>query len=629
MCGIAGIAYIGTPQTPSVERIRAMCNAIIHRGPDEEGLAVQDGVGLGMRRLSIIDLSGGSQPIYNEDRTARIVFNGEIYNFRELRRALEQQGHRFATNSDTESIVHAYEQHGLDGVNRLNGMFAFALHDMKNKTLLLARDHLGIKPLYYALTSNSIVWGSEIKAILASGLVSTSLDADALREFLTWEYVPGAGTLFREIRKLEPGHLLLVDLTGQRAPVMRRFWDVPEHPERTLSDADWFERLDAAISASVESQLVSDVPLGAFLSGGVDSSLVVAKMPNASTFSIGFNDPSYNELPFSEEVARHLGVSHTTQVIEPRVVDDFDHLMRFMDDPIGDFSIFPTYLVSRLARQHVTVALSGDGGDELFGGYETYLASGIAERYASIPAPVRRHVVEPFFRRLKPRTEKKGLVNKAKRFAEGVALPEELGHARWRAFLSEDSASALFDPAITRTMTRPAGQHIVDLAFRARHRDPISQSLYIDAKSYLPDNCLVKTDRMSMAVSLEVRVPLLDKEITELAFEMPGRLKVANGQTKVLLKRLAAKYVPERCVYRPKEGFSIPIKTWLATQFRPVLETYLDERRIRQGGLFRAETVARLKREHLAGAQNHSHVLWSLIVFEKWRSDWLEAAQHG
>ena len=514
-------------------------------------------------------------------------------------------------------------------MNRLNGMFAFALHDMKNKTLLLARDHLGIKPLYYALTRNSIVWGSEIKAILASGLVSPSLDADALREFLTWEYVPGAGTLFREIRKLEPGHLLLVDLTGHRAPQVRSFWDVPERPAQTLSDADWFERLDAVISESVQRQLVSDVPLGAFLSGGVDSSLVVAKMPNASTFSIGFNDPSYNELPFSEEVARHLGVSHTTQIIEPRVVDDFDHLMRFMDDPIGDFSIFPTYLVSRLARQHVTVALSGDGGDELFGGYETYLASGIAERYASIPAPVRRHVVEPFFRRLKPRTEKKGLVNKAKRFAEGVALPEALGHARWRAFLSEDTASALFDPEIARTMTRPAGQHILDLALRARDRDPISQSLYIDAKSYLPDNCLVKTDRMSMAVSLEVRVPLLDKEVTELAFEMPDRLKVANGQTKVLLKRLAAKYVPERCVYRPKEGFSIPIKTWLATQFRPVLETYLDERRIRQGGLFRAETVAQLKREHLAGVQNHSHILWSLIVFEKWRSDWLEATPRG
>jgi asparagine synthase (glutamine-hydrolysing) len=365
------------------------------------------------------------------------------------------------------------------------------------------------------------------------------------------------------------------------------------------------------------------------LSGGVDSSLVVAKMPNASTFSIGFNDRSYNELPFSEEVARHLGVSHTTQVIEPRVVDDFDHLMRFMDDPIGDFSIFPTYLVSRLAREHVTVALSGDGGDELFGGYETYLASGIAKRYASIPAPLRSHVVEPFFRWLRPRTLKKGVVNKAKRFAEGVVLPEELGHARWRAFLSEETASALFDPQIESAMSRPAGQHIVDLAFKARDRDPISQSLYIDAKSYLPDNCLVKTDRMSMAVSLEVRVPLLDKEVTELAFQIPDRLKVANGQTKVLLKRLAAKYVPERCVYRPKEGFSIPIKTWLATQFRPVLEAYLDERRIQQGGLFRPETIERLKREHLAGTQNHSHILWSLIVFEKWRSDWLEAAAHG
>jgi asparagine synthase (glutamine-hydrolysing) len=629
MCGITGIAYIGSAQSPTEECIRRMCNVILHRGPDEEGLGVEDGVGLGMRRLAIIDLSGGSQPIYNEDHTVRIVFNGEIYNFRDLRKNLEQHGHRFSTNSDTESIVHAYEQYGLDGINYLNGMFAFALHDMKNKRLILARDHLGIKPLYYAITGDAVVWGSEIKAVLASGLVTLSLDVDALHEFLTWEYVPGAGTLFREIRKLEAGHLLVVDLTGRRAPQVKCFWDVPEPHSEALTDAGWLERLDAVISESVERQLVSDVPLGAFLSGGVDSSLVVSKMPNARTFSIGFDDPSYNELPFSEEVARHLGVSHTTQVIEPRVVDYFEHLMHFMDDPIGDFSIFPTYLVSRLAREHVTVALSGDGGDELFGGYETYVASWMAGRYGMVPGVLRKHVVEPTLRRLKPQPQKKGLLNKAKRFAEGMAFPEELGHARWRAFMNEADSAALFDPGVMSATSRPPWQHILDLAARAGNRDPVSKSLYIDTKSYLVDNCLVKTDRMSMAVSLEVRVPLLDKEVTELAFMIPDQLKVAKRKTKVLLKRLAAKHVPEHCVYRPKEGFSIPIKSWLATQFRPVLETYLDPRRIKDGGLFQVDTVERLKREHLSGAQNHSHVLWSLIVFEKWRSEWLEGGAHG
>lgn len=629
MCGIAGIAFVGSPRSPAPELIRAMCNTILHRGPDEEGLSVEDGVGLGMRRLSIIDLSTGSQPIYNEDRTVRVVFNGEIYNFRELRAELERRGHHFSTNSDTESIVHAYEEFGLAGVDRLNGMFAFALHDKKNKKLLLARDHLGIKPLYYAITDEGIVWGSEIKVLLASGLLSRTLDVDALHEFLTWEYVPGDGTLLREIRKLEAGHLLLVDLNGEEAPQLRRYWDIPEGTGESLTDEEWLDRLDEAVSESVRRQLVSDVPIGAFLSGGVDSSLVVAKMPAPSTFSIGFDDPSYNELAFSEEVARHLKVSHRTQLIEPRVVDHFEHLMRFMDDPIGDFSIFPTYLVSRLAREHVTVALSGDGGDELFGGYETYVADEMAERYARVPRILRQGLVEPLLEKLKPRPQKKGLVNKAKRFTEGMKFPASLGHARWRAFLGETEAQALFDPSVMAAMTRAPWQHIVDLAARARERDPVARRLYVDTKSYLVDNCLVKTDRMSMAVSLEVRVPLLDKEVASLAFEMPARLKVMNGRTKVLLKRLAAKYVPERCVYRQKEGFSIPIKAWLGTQFRPVLETYLAPQRIKQGGLFQVETVERLKREHLAGTHNHSHVLWSLIVFERWRSDWLGEVANG
>jgi asparagine synthase (glutamine-hydrolysing) len=376
----------------------------------------------------------------------------------------------------------------------------------------------------------------------------------------------------------------------------------------------------------VQAQLISDVPLGAFLSGGVDSSLVVAAMPHARAFSIGFDDPSYHELPFATEVARHLGATHVARTLEPRVVEHFEHLMHFMDDPIGDFSIFPTYLVSKVAREQVTVALSGDGGDELFGGYETYVANEIADSYARLPALVRKRIVEPVVGRLRPREEKKGFVNKAKRFVEGATLPASLGHARWRAFLNERERGALFTRDMLATIDADPWQHIVDLHARAAELDPVDRALYVDTKSYLVDNCLVKTDRMSMATSLEVRVPLLGKEIVELAFSLPSRLKVAERKTKILLKRLAERHVPRHCVYRGKQGFSIPIKNWLGTQFRAVMESYLDAQRLQRAGIFDATTVERLKNEHLAGYANHSHVLWSLIVFEKWRSTWLEGA---
>jgi len=629
MCGIAGIAHLRTGASPTEASVRAMCDTIAHRGPDDDGIGVFDGVGLGMRRLAIIDLNTGHQPISNEDQTVWIVFNGEIYNYRELRADLLGRGHVFKTATDTECIVHAYEEYGLDFANRLDGMFAFALLDRANKRLVLARDHLGIKPLFYSITDTALVFGSEIKAVLASGIVERRLCPNALQEFLTWEYVPGAGTLFRDIRKLEPAHLLIVDLTGARPPEQRRFWDIePREQQADLHEDEWLGRLDARIRRNVEAQLVSDVPLGAFLSGGVDSSIVVAAMPQARAFSIGFDDPSYNELPFAAEVAEHLGATHVSRTIEPHVVEHFEHLMHFMDDPIGDFSIFPTYLVSKLAREQVTVALSGDGGDELFGGYETYVANQLAKDYERLPAFARHGIVEPLIGRLRPREEKKGLVNKAKRFVEGAALPASLGHARWRAFLNDRERSALFSGDLQSSIDRDPWQHIVDLHTRAQRFDPVDRALYVDTKSYLVDNCLVKTDRMSMAVSLEVRVPLLGKEVVELAFSLPSRLKVARRKTKILLKRLAARHVPHHCVYRGKQGFSIPIKNWLGTQFRDVMESYLEAGRLRRAGLFDATTVERLKREHLSGYANHSHVLWSLIVFERWRSTWLEGS-HG
>jgi len=622
MCGITGIAIFKGP-APSYDQLKAMCNTLIHRGPDEEGMDIREKVALGIRRLSVIDLETGIQPIFNEDRTIRTIFNGEIYNFRELRADLELKGHAFYSRSDSEILVHAYEEYGLDFPQYLNGMFAIALHDGAKRRLCLVRDHLGIKPLYYASTKKHIVWGSEIKAILASGLVDRQLDFNALGEFLSWEYIPGHSTLFKSIRKLEPANMLVIDLDN---PICHpsSYWDVSlTGEEQKRTSADWEEEVDQKIKACVQRQLVSDVPLGAFLSGGVDSSLVVSAMGKAKTYSIGFDDPSYNELKWARKVAKHLGSDHIDDVIKPDIVNLFEKLMYFMDDPIGDFSIFPTYLVARHARNYVTVALSGDGGDELFGGYETYAADQIDRWYARTPTFFRYAVIEPFIKSLKPRSAKKGLVNKATRFVEGLEQPDDLFHARWRIFTRKGFRQTLFTPDVLEELTINEDTHIRKLFQKAGGRDPLNRSLYVDLKSYLCDNCLVKIDRMSMAVSLESRVPLLDKELVELAFQIPGRHKVTGGKTKVLLKQIAARHVPRECVYRSKEGFSIPIKNWLKSELRPLMEELLSNKTIRDGGIFQTAAIENLKQEHIRGTANHSHLLWSLMVFQSWKKMWL------
>jgi len=624
MCGIAGIfpREGGAPATPA--ELRAMCDTLVHRGPDDAGMEIREGVALGMRRLAIIDVAGGHQPLHNEDRSVRVVFNGEIYNFRELRRELEAAGHRFASASDGEVLGHLWEEHGPDFARHLNGMFAIALHDLRDRRAVLVRDRLGIKPLFYAFTAGHLVFGSEIKALLASGLVAPALDLDALGQFVAWEYVPEPATLFRGVRKLGAGEMLAFDLPA-RETAPRRWWDVPRPgpvPGDPTTPAEWEEAVDAKVRECVRRQLVSDVPLGAFLSGGVDSSLVVGAMGEARTFSIGFDDPSYNESGWARRVAEHLGVRHRIEILEPDVGDLFGRLMHYMEDPIADFSIFPTFLVSRVAREEVTVTLSGDGGDELFGGYETYVAQDRARAWARLPRALRRGVAEPFVDGLRPRPAKKGLVNKAKRFVEGARHDERLAHARWRLFAGEGLLDELFTPAARAAMTTPVGAHVLDLLARAGARGPLDRCLYADVKSYLVDNCLVKVDRMSMACSLEARVPLLDHELVELAFRVPESLKVAGRRTKVLLKRVAARHVPRECVYRPKEGFSIPIKQWLAGPLRPLVEDLLDSRRLAADGVLEPAAVERLRREHFGGLANHSHVLWALIVFQDWRRRW-------
>jgi asparagine synthase (glutamine-hydrolysing) len=624
MCGIAGMAAFGDAPV-TLEQLRAMCDAMLYRGPDDAGYLVDPGVAIGMRRLAIIDLNSGHQPIFNEDDSVAVVFNGEIYNYRQLRAWLEARGHRFRTASDTEVIVHLWEEVGSDFAQRLNGMFAIALLDRRQRKLVLARDHVGIKPLYYARVANGLVFGSEVKVLLASGWVPRRLDVDAVGQFLSWEYVPGAATLMRDVRRLEPASMLELDLRNAQIQV-RRFW-TPLQSRRSQdtpprSAADWEDEVDAAVARSVREQLISDVPLGAFLSGGVDSSLVVAAMGTAQTFSIGFEDPTYNETQWSRRVADHLGVNHTIEIIRPDVHGLFDRLMHHMDDPIADVSIFPTYLVSKLAAAHVKVVLSGDGGDELFGGYETFLAQEKARTWEVLPAWLRRRVIAPLIARVPPTAAKKGLVNKVKRFVEGAELPTQLGHARWRLFLDETHRRALLTEEAAARLTSPVDAHIMQLNAEAADLGARDRALYVDFRSYLVDNCLTKVDRMSMACSIEGRVPLLDKNLVELAFRLPESLKYTGSETKVLLKRVAARHVPRECVYRPKQGFSIPIKNWLKVEFRDLLQHYLAPARIAAGGIFRPAVVARLQREHLDNRANHSHVLWGLLVFEQWRDRW-------
>jgi asparagine synthase (glutamine-hydrolysing) len=621
MCGIAGIAEL-SPTNNNESRVLRMCGTIVHRGPDGDGYFTAPGVALGMRRLAVIDVAGGNQPVFNEDRSVVTVFNGEIYNYRELRRELASAGHRFATQSDTEVIVHGYEEWGTGVLERLNGMFAIALFDRRTERLLLARDHAGIKPLYYAWDGRRLVWGSEIKAILASGLVERSLDLEALGQFLAWEYVPGPATLLRAIRKLPPATWWQLDLRSG-AVQQRRYWHLPEEREEA-TDEEWIDRVDATLTAAVRRQMVSDVPLGAFLSGGVDSSLLVAAMKGATTFSIGFDDPSYNELAHSRHAAAHLGVEHLTEVIRDDSLGLFWSLLEMLDDPIADSSIFPTYFLSRLARRHVTVSLSGDGGDELFGGYETYVAAALERRYHMLPAPLRRRVIEPLAARLRPRAEKKGTVNKVIRFAEGLRNPSTAGHARWRMYMSPDDARAVLTADAAAAMSRPLDEHVQCLYAEAQSRGRLDRELYTDFFSFLADDILPKVDRMSMAVSLETRVPYLDREMVELAFRIPERLKIRDGQTKWILKKVAERHLPRAVVYRRKEGFSAPLKHWIRTSHRALMDDLLNDGEIVRQGLFRVEEIRRLKREHLAGERNHAHILWSLMLFQGWQRRWLE-----
>jgi asparagine synthase (glutamine-hydrolysing) len=621
MCGIYGVVSASPDRIVDTTVLSRMGQVLRHRGPDDEGYRFNEQAGLGIRRLSIIDLVTGQQPVVNEDNSIWLVFNGEIYNYRELRGTLERRGHVFASNSDTEVIVHAYEEYGDHCVEHFNGMFAFAVWDTVQRRLFLARDRLGIKPLYYSVNRDQLIFGSELKAVIAHPDVPRQLDPVALDHFLTLEYIPGPRTILENVRKLLPGHRLVFQAGQLR---LEQYWDIP-YRDMPGNETMWCEELVELIADAVRLRLVSDVPLGAFLSGGIDSSTIVAFMRQTSTdsvktFSIGFDDQTYNELPYARTVATAFNTDHYEAVLQPDITTLAEQLVGHLDEPLADFSILPTYLVSKLASRSVKVVLSGDGGDEVFGGYDTYVAQHLDRFYRRLPPTLRRSALPWLMNQVPPQSAKKGPVNKFKRFVEGGSLPSSLQHTRWMIFMDEDDKAGLYRPEFKSTLNGDTPQQLLEGYFRDAAWDTsLGQQQYVDLKTYLVDNILTKVDRMSMAASLEARVPLLDHRIVEFAVNLPTSVKLHRGQTKIILRQAMAGRIPEMVLKKPKQGFSIPLKHWLRGPLRPLMIELLSIDTVNRRGYFASTCITRWITEHLEGRANHSHRLWALMVFELWQ----------
>jgi asparagine synthase (glutamine-hydrolysing) len=608
----------------SASDVHRMCQTIVHRGPDDEGIYARGVVGLGMRRLSIIDLAGGKQPIHNEDKSVWVVFNGEIYNFPELRRELLSRGHQFYTHSDTEVIVHLYEEMGADCVKKLRGMFAIALYDERKNSLLLARDRLGKKPLHYALNHGRLLFGSEIKTMLAVAPELAEINLEGVLQYFCFAYVPDPSTAFRRIHKLPPGHLLEF---SQGEVKVRQYWDVPtygNHPPK--SEEECLEELESRLLEAVRIRLISDVPLGAMLSGGVDSSIVVALMARASsgpvkTFSIGFRNQDFNEAEYARLVAQHYGTEHHELIVDPNIAETLEMLSGMMEEPFGDSSMIPTYYVSKLARQHVTVALSGDGGDELYAGYDRYIVNLRRQRYNVPPwlgQIYRRHVHPVVPQSVRGRNLAWNIsLTSRDRYIDGLSfLP---AFHRERSLFSDEflaEAGQYADPF----------QQFQQYYEQAPASDVLSRLLYLDTKTYLAADILTKVDRMSMATSLEVRAPLLDHEFVEWSAGLPIEWKYRNDTRKYLLKKLAERVgIPPALLHRPKQGFSLPLVHWMRDEMKDGLLSILMEPRTLQRGYFRPKAVEAMLDEHFRGYRNRAGAIWLLLVFELWHRNFLEA----
>src|ERR1700730_14969239 len=631
MCGITGWANLDSRKPPpdgAKDLLHAMCERMIHRGPDSEGLMVSTGVALGMRRLAIIDLVTGEQPVYNEDKSVAVILNGEIYNYRELRDDLEKRGHSFRSASDTEVLPHLYEEHGKDMVKHLNGMFAFALWDSRKRKLFLARDRFGEKPLYWGVFDNTLLFASEPKVLLAHPTVRPSLNLQALRQYLSFDYVPAPLSIYEGINKLPAAYTLTLEdgRVGQQ-----RYWRLSyRKPERMPSEREAAEHLRELLADAVRMRLVSDVPLGVLLSGGVDSSAITALAVQAAsetvkTFSISFAESSFDESSYARAVAKFVNTDHHEERFSADLAANLvGEIGSWMDEPNSDPSLVPTYLLSRFTRKHVTVALGGDGGDELFAGYPMYLGHRFAEIYKRVPRVLRRGLVEPLVRRLPVKTKNLSFDYRARRFVAGANHDPVQRHHMWFGSFTPAEQEQLLTLAVKRNSDGDIYREARALAEESDAVDMIERMQSLDTQLYLAEDILTKVDRARMAVSLEVRAPFLDPRVAEYAASLPSHYKLRGRKSKYILKRAVANLVPSFVTRRPKKGFGIPVAEWLKKKLRPMSRDLLSPERIRRAGMFDAEYVTRLLDEHEAGVANHRKPLWTLLMFELWHESFIE-----
>jgi asparagine synthase (glutamine-hydrolysing) len=609
MCGIAGLLSLGDKPV-SEEEVQSMCDAMVHRGPNDAGYYVRNGVALGMRRLSIIDLATGHQPVHNEDQSVWVVFNGEIYNFQSLRTSLERQGHRFYTGTDTEVIVHLYEQYGERCVEKMRGMFAFAVWDERRKTLLLARDRLGIKPLFYTVNNGRFAFGSELKVLLQLPEIERRLNWGSVNHLFSALCTPSSESIVEGVHKLKPGHILTA--SARDGVRVREYWDVVFDPDHGKSEQYFVERLRDLIEESVKLRLIADVPLGAFLSGGIDSSSVVAAMARigsgqVKTFSIGFAEQEYNELDYARQVAQKFETDHHELVVEPNVLDVIDDFAWYLDEPFGDSSAIPTYMVSKMASEHVTVVLSGDGGDELFAGYDRYLVERRERSLSRIPAPVRQAAG------LIGRAMREGM--KGRNFLRHLALDGADRYLDANMLFREFEKVSLFEPDVYNELQHRDGADWRSYFQNGRHW--LSSLQYLDIKNYLPNDILTKVDRMSMAHSIEARVPLLDHKLVEFAATIPPDLKLKGSTTKYIFKKAMEGILPNGILYRSKRGFGIPLGRWFRGKLSPFMRDLLLSRQCLERGIFKKAYLERLIEMNDRGRPLDLQ-LWTLITFELW-----------
>jgi asparagine synthase (glutamine-hydrolysing) len=646
MCGITGfIGLQGGPGGRSAEGVLLEMNSRIERrGPDGGGHYFDGVVGLAMRRLAIIDLEGGRQPIFNEDRSVCVVFNGEIYNYRKLRAQLEAKGHRFETDSDTEVIVHLYEEHGAGLPVHLEGMFAFALWDLKARTLLLARDRLGIKPLFIAKTPNGLVFGSEIKCLLASGAVSTELDPQAIDEFLTYTNIPCPRTIYKAIGQLLPGTTLTYSM--ERGAREERYWSLPAGTDDSMSEAEWLKTSEQTLRAAITSHLVSDVPVGAFLSGGVDSGIMVALMAEilgrpVETFTVGFNDAGssfIDERGYARALAKRYGLNHHEIDVTPNFEEIAWDVADAFDQPFADDSVVPSYYVSKIAATRVKVAMTGLGGDELFAGYRRHLGIVLGDRYAAVPRFLREGVIAPLVRRLPESSNSSDVIDHLKRFVRSGSQSAPSRYQDSMATLSWQARQRLYTPSLAARMNAEATANVIRAPFQADTvSSTLERSLRTDLQTYLMDDILTLTDRLSMWHSLELRVPFLDHPLVEMASRIPANLKIRGFTQKYLLKKLAQRWLPRDMIYHKKQGFEAPMGRWLRGPLLPLFDSIVNRTAVERAGLFNFDEIQRLRQEHVSLKSKHSKVLFSLLSFMLWqertagassRSSTLEVESH-